>query len=322
VSPREPAAPAGAGRRTLVNALGAGWRGALMGAADVVPGVSGGTMALVLGVYPRLLTALASWTRPPLWMAVRRRRWRLAWRTVDGTFMAGLVLGIAASVIALAGLIEAALLAHRPLVYAAFLGLVVASVPVVAAQVRRWRVTEAAALVGAALAATLLVGLAPIVTPTATWFLALSGAIGICALILPGVSGAFLLVLLGQYETVLGAIARGDLGTLLPFALGAGVGLLAFARLLSAWLRRHPAPTHAALAGFLLGSLRRLWPWQAEGADRLAPVAPPDATAAAIGLALALLGAAAVLGLHLWGRRTAQRAARRAAGLPEAPPAG
>jgi putative membrane protein len=285
-----------------VGPLGALWRGALMGAADVVPGVSGGTMALVLGVYARLLTALAAITRPPVWQALRARRWRLAWRSVDGTFLLGLVGGIAFSVIALAGVVEAALAAFRPQVYALFLGLIAASIVVVAREVGRWRPAEALSLLVAAVVATVLVSLAPISTPSNVPFLVLTGAIGICALVLPGVSGAFLLVLLGQYETVLGAIARGDLRVLAPFALGAGVGLLAFARLLGGWLRRFPDPTHAALAGFLLGSLRRVWPWQVEDALRLTPIAPPTAGAVLVALLLALLGAGAVLALTRLGR--------------------
>lgn len=282
-----------------------------MGAANVVPGVSGGTMALILGVYARLLTALAAWTRPPLWAALRARRWRLAWRSVDGAFMTGLVIGIAASVVLLAGVVEVALQAYRSQVYAAFVGLVAASVPVVTAQVQRWRAPEGVALVATALAANLLVGLAPITGPSGGWFLVLAGALGISTLILPGMSGAFVLVLLGQYERVLGAIADADLRTLLPFALGAAGGLFLFARLLSGWMRRFPGPTHAALAGFLIGSLRRLWPWQADDAVRLSPQAPPDAGAAAIAVALALLGAASVWALNAWSHRVASEAPPR-----------
>lgn len=274
-----------------------------MGVADVIPGVSGGTMALVLGVYERLLAALAALTRPTAWSALRAGRWRLAWNAIDGTFLASLVVGIGLAVVALAGAIEAALEVARPTVYAVFFGLIAASILVVAGQVRRWRTAEGAALALAAAIAWIVVGLAPVVTPSSTWFLVLAGAIGICALILPGISGAFLLVLLGQYETVLGAIARFDLATLAPFAAGAAVGLLSFARLLTTWLRRFPDPTHAALAGFLLGSLRRVWPWQAEDALRLAPIAPPDAAAAGGALLLAALGAGAVLALQRAGRR-------------------
>jgi len=287
----------------VVDALAAAWRGGLIGAADVVPGVSGGTMALILGIYDRLLTALGNLTRAPLWRALQGRAWLRAWRSVDGTFLLGLVVGIAASVIALAGVIEHALETARPQVYALFLGMIVASTAVVATQVGRWRPSSVAALATAAVAATAVVGLTPVTTPDDTWFLVLAGAIGICALVLPGVSGAFLLVLMGKYETVLGAIARGDLLTLLPFALGAAAGLLGFARLLSGWLRRFPDATHAALAGFLVGSLRRVWPWQPDDALRLVALPPPGAGAAAAALALAALGAALVWGLHLWGRR-------------------
>jgi len=301
-APRTTAVP-GPPADAAVGLFGALWRGALMGAADVVPGVSGGTMALVLGIYARLLTALAALTRPPAWAALRRRQWSLAWRSIDGTFLLGLVLGIGFSVIALAGVIEAALATFRPQVYALFVGLIVASVVVVMNEVGRWRVQEVVALIAAAFAAAAIVGLAPITTPTHPAFLMLTGAIGICALVLPGVSGAFLLVLLGQYETVLGAIARGDLMVLAPFALGAAVGLLAFARLLGGWLRRFPGPTHAALAGFLIGSLQRVWPWQPTDATTLVLLAPPGIGAALTALALALAGAAAVLALTRIGRR-------------------
>lgn len=275
-----------------------------MGLADVVPGVSGGTMALLLGVYPRLIAALAALTQAATWRALVDRRWAAAWRAIDGTFLATLVLGIGLMVVAAAGLVEAALHAYRPWVYAAFFGLVAASGVVVFRLVRTRGPVQVGAFLGTAVAAAVLVGLAPTETPEAAWFLALAGAVGICALVLPGVSGAFLLVLLGQYERVLGAIASADLATLLPFALGAGVGLLGFARLLARWLRRAPDTTHAVLAGFLFGSLRRIWPWQGDDAQRLTLMAPPDPAAAAAAMALAGTAFAAVLALAAWERRT------------------
>ena len=171
--------------------------------------------------------------------------------------------------------------------------------------VRTRGAVQVAAFLATALLAAVLVGLAPTATPDAPWFLALAGAIGICALVLPGVSGAFLLVLLGQYERVLGAIASADLATLVPFAIGAGVGLLGFARLLARWLRRAPDTTHAVLAGFLFGSLRRVWPWQGDDAH-----APRAARPAGRGGGGGRGGAwpprrfAAVLALATWERRT------------------
>ncbi|MFN2321502.1 MAG: DUF368 domain-containing protein [Trueperaceae bacterium] len=306
--PREPIAPepatAGAPRRAGVRTFGTLWRGALMGLADVVPGVSGGTMALLLGVYPRLIAALAALTGATTWRALVDRRWAAAWRAIDGTFLATLLLGIGLMVVAAAGVVEAALHAYRPWVYATFFGLVAASGVVVLRFVRTRGPVQIAAFLGTALVAAIVVGLAPTSTPEAAWFLAVAGAIGICALVLPGVSGAFLLVLLGQYERVLGAIASADLATLAPFALGAGIGLLGFARLLARWLRHAPDTTHAVLAGFLFGSLRRVWPWQGDEALRLALFAPPDATAAVAAAALASGAFAAVLALATWERRT------------------
>lgn len=296
--------PAAAHRRPRIGTVGTLWRGALMGLADVVPGVSGGTMALLLGVYPRLIAALAALTEGATWRALVDRRWVAAWRAIDGTFLATLVLGIAISVVAMAGLVEAALHAYRPWVYAAFFGLVAASGIVVMRLVGTRGPVQVAAFLATAVAATVLVGLAPTATPDAAWFLALAGAIGICALVLPGISGAFLLVLLGQYERVLGAIASADLATLLPFALGAGIGLLGFARLLARWLRHAPDTTHAVLAGFLFGSLRRVWPWQGDDTQRLTLSAPPDVASALAAAALAGAAFAAVLALATWERRT------------------
>jgi putative membrane protein len=284
--------------------LDAALRGLAIGAADVVPGVSGGTMALVLGIYERLLAAIAAFTRAPLRTALRAGRPAAAWRAIDGDFLLGVVLGVACSVIALAGVIELALERERASVYALFFGLVAASIPVVAGVVRRWRAgVIVAGGVAALTAAAIVTVAAPIAAPQGALFLAASGAIGITALLLPGVSGAFLLVLLGQYDAVIGAIARGDLAALAPFALGAGVGLLAFARLIGVVLRRAPDAAHAALAGFLLGSLPRVWPWQGEG-ERLALLPPPDAIAAALAIGLAATGVALVRGLR---RRAAQR---------------
>lgn len=288
--------------------FGAMWRGGLMGMADLVPGVSGGTMALLVGIYPRLIAALAALTSRITWRALADRRWRAAWAHVDGAFLTAVVAGIAVVVVLAAGGVEHLLETYRPWVYAAFLGLVAASAWVVWARVRRRGPVQVASFAATAAFAFALVGWAPVVTPDAPWFLALAGAIGICALVLPGVSGAFLLVLLGQYDRVLGAIAARDVLVLAPFAAGAAVGLLAFARVLSGWLRRAPDTTHAALAGFLVGSLRRVWPWQAafdpaHGAAKLVLEAPPGAGAALAATALALAAFAAVLALEAGSRR-------------------
>jgi putative membrane protein len=288
--------------RPLTTVLKAARRGRAIGAADVVPGVSGGTMALVLGIYERLLAAISAFTRAPFRAALRAGRLRDAWRAVDGPFVAGIALGVGTSVVGLAGVIEVALQEARPLVYALFFGLVAASIPIVG-RLSVWRPPMIAAAVGSAAAAAVIVGvLAPMEAPSGWWFMAASGMIGITALLLPGISGAFLLVLLGQYDTVIGAIADLDLIALLPFAFGAAVGLFTFARAITALLRAYPDATHAALAGFLVGSLPRVWPWQGEG-ERLALSTPPDALAAILAGAGAAVGAGLVWGLHAAARR-------------------
>jgi putative membrane protein len=292
-------------------------RGVAMGAADVVPGVSGGTMALVLGVYERLVKALRAVTGSAPWRALRRGGLREALRAADAGFLLPLVAGIAVAVLSLAHVIQVALVEQRVLLYAGFTGLVAASVVVVARQVRDRRPVTLLVAAGATVATFVLLGLPPAAAPTETYFLVVSGAVGICALVLPGVSGAFLLVLLGQYETVLAAITRLDLRVLAPFAAGAVVGLATIARVLDALLRRARALTLAALAGAMLGSLRRLWPWtrpfDADGvvgppgvvapdAPRTVPVWPsealgPEGWATALIVAVA---AAALVGVLEW----------------------
>lgn len=302
-------------------------RGVAMGAADVVPGVSGGTMALVLGVYERLVRALRAVTGSAPWRALSRGGFGEALRAADAGFLLPLLAGIAAAVLALAHVIQVALVEQRVLLYAGFSGLVAASVVVVARQVRDRRPVTVLVAAGAALATFVLLGLPPAAAPTETYFLVVSGAIGISALVLPGVSGAFLLVLLGQYETVLAAITRLDVVVLAPFAAGALVGLATIARVLDALLRRARALTLAALAGAMLGSLRRLWPWTrpadaggvAPPLDVVAPDAPrtvpgwpsealgPEGWVAALIVAVA---AAALVGVLEWSGARRQAGAR------------
>jgi putative membrane protein len=282
-----------------------------MGAADIVPGVSGGTVALLLGIYERLVAALHGATSVAPWQALRQRDLLGALRAADVPFLLPLVLGIATSVVVLARLVESAVVVYRVPLYAVFAGLVAASVVIVARQAGGPGRRRVVVLVLSAVATFALLGAAPTQTPSAGWFIVLSGAIGISALVLPGVSGASLLVLLGQYEVVIGAIGRADLAVLAPFALGALIGLVSVARLLHTLLRSHHAVTLAALAGIMLGSLRRLWPWlavpEAELGHGLAvPVPPPGAWGGEgwlVALALAVLAFAAVTLLERQGAR-------------------
>jgi putative membrane protein len=243
-------------------AIGLVLRGLCMGAADVVPGVSGGTMAFILGIYERLIASIRAFTRPEFWRPVLKRDWRVAAATVDITFLLFLGAGILGAILLLAKPI-AWLLENRPvMIWSFFLGLILASIDVVRRKVRRWTSMTYLLLALGAIGAYLLVGLVPVATPEAPWFIFLSGAIAICAMILPGISGSFILVLLGKYDMILAALNERRIGVILVFSSGCAVGILAFSNLLNRLLKRHHDPTVALLTGFMLGSLRKVWPWK------------------------------------------------------------
>lgn len=232
-----------------------------MGAADVVPGVSGGTMAFILGIYDELLDAIHS-----IDLAFIRRvltfKWREAVAEFPWQFLAALTLGIGAAVLTLANALHWALENHPVYIWAFFFGLIVASILVVRRRVRNWSPANVLAAVGAAVGAFVLVGLSPSETPHTPPLLFLSGAIAICAMILPGISGAFILVLLGKYAHVLAAVKNFDILTIVLVGLGAFVGLLSFARFLRWLLKRNHDLIVAILTGFMVGSLRKVWPWK------------------------------------------------------------
>jgi putative membrane protein len=265
-------------------------RGMAMGAADIVPGVSGGTMALILGIYERLILSLRNLARPPFLTNLLKGRLRAAVAAVDGLFLLALIAGIGTSVVALSRLLSAWLEARPVFVHAFFFGLILASVVLVARRIRRPSSASWALFALGAVTAYLVVGLTPTQTPEAPWFLFLSGALAISALLLPGISGAFVLVLLGKYEFVLDAVNRADAAALGSVAAGAVVGLLSFAQVLGWLFRRYHDATLALLSGVMLGSLRKVWPWQTEREGVSANLAPlPDAWSTEHGLAWALL---------------------------------
>jgi len=237
-------------------------RGMAMGSADIVPGVSGGTIALLLGVYEPLLGSLRTLTEPAFVQALIQRRFREAFEILPWRFLVGLGSGVLLAALTLAHLLSW-LLANRPaLLWSFFAGLVLASVFVVAGRVARWPAPRFLQFFAGAVGAFVVVGLVPAQTPNDPLFLFLSGALAICAMILPGISGAFILVLLGKYQHVLDAVSNGDVLTLAIVAVGAGAGLVTVARFLSWLFNRYHDGTLAFLAGLMLGSLRKLWPWK------------------------------------------------------------
>ncbi len=234
--------------------------GLTMGAADVVPGVSGGTMAFIMGVYEELVDALKSFNWRLLRLLVRLRLGDAA-AAIPWRFLVVLGAGITVSLLVLAGPIGW-LLDHQPVpLFAFFLGLVLASILTVAARLR-WSVTAVLCLLLGAGIAWWLVGLVPMAMPHDAVTLFLSGAAAITAMILPGISGSFILLVLGQYEFVIDAVRDRDFLAVLPLAAGAVCGILPFVRVLSWLLRRHRQITIALLIGFMAGSLRRIWPFK------------------------------------------------------------
>jgi putative membrane protein len=285
-------------RRNWKDLIGVAARGFCMGAADIVPGVSGGTMAFILGIYEELLHALHAFNLDFL-RRLFSLRFKEAFAIFPWRFLLALGLGIVAAIFTLAEGLHWALQNHPEFIWAFFFGLVLASTLVVYKRVSLWTPWRAFALAAAAASSYTLFGLVPVETPNAPWFLFLSGAVAVCAMILPGISGAFILVLLGKYQHVLNAVVNRDLITLALVVSGAALGLLTFARLLRWLFKHHHDLTIALLMGLMIGALRKVWPWKqilpgADGALLETNVLP-----AAMNLDAALTLAAAIFGLAL-----------------------
>lgn len=236
-------------------------KGVGMGAADVVPGVSGGTIAFITGIYSELLDAIRSFDTEALKLLFTFQIGKF-WRHVHGSFLAVLLSGIGFAIIALSRTVLFLLERYPELLWSFFFGLVVASALVVGKKIDRWGSgVILAGGIGIAIAYYITVA-SPTQTPEAYWFIFVSGAIAICAMILPGISGSFLLVLLAKYEFILGAIRDLQLSVIATFGLGCITGILAFSRVLHWMLEKHYNLTVALLSGFMIGSLNKVWPWK------------------------------------------------------------
>lgn len=237
------------------------FKGMAMGAADAVPGVSGGTVAFITGIYEQLIESIRS-INPGLLLTLRRGGIKAVWQKVDGTFLLTLLSGILSSILLLAHVISY-LLEHQPVLLSAFFfGLVGASVLTIYGEIqdRSWR-TTLALLVGVLL--MMLVGqLMPTLDVGNPLHIFIAGSIAICAMILPGISGSFLLLIMGVYGGVMHAVKSLDLVTMLWFAGGCAVGILSFSQVLSWLFHRFRQVTLALLTGVLIGSLSQIWPWR------------------------------------------------------------
>lgn len=294
--------------------------GLMMGAADIVPGVSGGTVALVLGIYNRLISAISRFDRHALGM-LAAKRWSAAAEYVDLRFVLALGCGIATGIGGLSFLMKRLLDDHLQPTYAVFFGLILGSGVLVARGVARWNPASIAALIAGVGAAWFVVGLETLQAPPDTlWYLFFCGTVGICAMILPGLSGAFILLILGRYSHVTGlirSILKGDWSVhafleVSVFCCGCLFGLLAFSRVLRWLLAHHATVTMATLCGLMLGSLRKLWPFKNELTppgtefklkqfENIAPDLSSSGTIAAVGLTV--IAMIAVLSLEAIARK-------------------
>ena len=272
--------------KNFLKYLTVGIKGACMGAADVIPGVSGGTIAFIMGIYDEFVGSIARIDATAVKMLFSGRI-RDFWKHINGTFLVSLVLGIGVSVVALAGLMQTLLTNYPIQTWAFFFGLIVASSIFILRGISDWRIRDFGFLAMGLLLGVVVCTLSPTQTPDDLWFIFLSGALAICAMILPGISGSFILLILGKYQYIMGVITNVvsgvDMGRNLlilgVFMVGAVVGILGFSKFLHWLLARWHRTTLIVLAGFIIGSLVKVWPWSNPSAiltsqfPELAPIA-------------------------------------------------
>jgi putative membrane protein len=257
--------------------------GIAMGAANVIPGVSGGTMAFILGIYEELIDSIKKFASGEFFRMVLKFEFKKIYTEMPWQFLLAIGIGVLTAIASLAKILSYSLKNYPEITYAFFFGLIIASILMVMKMVRKWSIGTAAALLAGAAAAFLIVTLVPVETPQTWWNLFLCGVIIICAMILPGISGSFLLLILGQYKYVLGslnllisagmALLKGEkipdadlivnaVSTLMWISAGCIVGLGAFSHFLNWLFKKFHDITVATLIGFMIGSLWKLWPWQ------------------------------------------------------------
>lgn len=237
------------------------FKGMAMGAADLVPGVSGGTIAFITGIYEELISTIRSFNLKALKVLFKEGPVAF-WKHVNASFLLVLLLGIATSVITLAKLISYLLENHEMWVFAFFFGLVLASFFYLLKQINKFNLLNILALIAATALSFWITLLEPGQGSDTYSYIFISGLIAICAMILPGISGSFILLLMGSYEVVLGAIKDFNLTKIAVFAVGCIIGLLSFSHLLNFLFKHYKDLIMAILTGFLLGALNKLWPWK------------------------------------------------------------
>lgn len=242
-------------------------KGVCMGAADVIPGVSGGTIALLMGIYDKLIASINAVDATALKLLFKGK-FKELWKHINGPFLFSLIAGILLSILLIANAMQFLLNNYPIHTWAFFFGLIVASSIFLLKEIKDWKLKDYISLCVGIVLGVVICTLSPTTTPDSLWFIFLSGAIAICAMILPGISGSFILLILGKYEYIMGTIAaitNGEFGynllVLALFALGAICGIIAFSRVIHWLLNRYNKETMIVLSGFIIGSLAKVWPW-------------------------------------------------------------
>ena len=286
-------------------------KGACMGAADVIPGVSGGTIAFIMGIYDDFVGSLAAINGEAVKLLFKGQ-FKAFWKHINGSFLLSLVIGIGISVISLAGLMQM-LLSDFPIqTWAFFFGLIVASSAFIIRGISGWKLREGVLLLLGVILGVTICTLSPTQTPDGLWFIFLSGAIAICAMVLPGISGSFILLILGKYQYIMGVISDlvsgVDFGRNLlilgVFAIGAIAGILGFSKFLHWLLARWNKETLIVLAGFIIGSLVKVWPWS--NPEALAQAEETGSMLYGSAALFALIGLTLVTSIELIGKSIAR----------------
>ena len=232
-----------------------------MGAANVVPGVSGGTIALITGIYGEIIEAINSLMVKETWKSLFRGEFRKFWECIHGNFLLALGIGLIASILSLAKLMTRTLAEFPVHTWAFFFGLIIASSILMFKDIKGWKAKDAILALAGVVLGVVICTLSPTRTPDDMWFIFICGAVAICTMILPGISGSFILLIFCKYDYIMQAIAEMNLPVLAVFAAGCVAGILAFSKFLHWLLARRERETMIVLLGFVLGSLVKVWPW-------------------------------------------------------------
>ena len=287
-------------------------KGVGMGAANVVPGVSGGTIALMTGIFEELIDSLNTLMSPSSWKMLFSGKARDFWKYIHGNFMTALMTGVLVSIFSLAKVTTFLLINHPVQIWAFFFGLIIASSAIMLADVKNWRIGDVIYAVIGIMLGFVICTLSPTTTTDAYWFIFICGAVAMCTMILPGISGSFILLVMGKYYFIMQALSDLDIPVLIVFGVGAVLGLLAFSKFLHWLLKRAERPTMLVLIGFVIGSLIKVWPWYDKAAlikaDGLNPAMPIPMGAMHIPGAIiwCIVGVVFVIALEITGKKVSK----------------